>query len=298
MTQHTYRGRRNRHNDYEVTEPMELMAFLQVKMPEKSRNSIKSFLAHRQILVDNQSVTQYNHPLRSGQLVSVVSGKVPQKISHNGVRVLFEDRDLIVVEKRAGLLTMSTGKAGEQTVYNLMSEHVKKEDPKGLIFILHRLDRDTSGVLMFAKSEDAQRRLQDNWDNAILNRKYIAVVEGVVEQDNGTISSWLKENKNYQMYSSPVDNGGQHAITHYKVLKRSRYYSMLELSLETGRKNQIRVHMQDLGHSIVGDKKYGAKQNPIGRLGLHAHILAFKHPYTRQNLSFESFIPKNFLSLF
>jgi len=163
---------------------------------------------------------------------------------------------------------------------------------------LHRLDRDTSGVMMFAKSEKIQQLLQNAWKEAVLERSYIAVVEGLVTKEEGTITSWLTESKAFIMYSSRTPNGGQKAVTHYQVLKKNKNYSLLEVKLETGRKNQIRVHMKDIGHSIIGDKKYGATKHPIGRLGLHARVLAFTHPVTGEEVRYETDIPKVFLSLF
>jgi 23S rRNA pseudouridine1911/1915/1917 synthase len=160
------------------------------------------------------------------------------------------------------------------------------------------LDRDTSGVMMFAKSETVQQKLQTEWREAVSDRVYIAVVEGKVRKSEGTIKTWLKESKTMKMYSSRIPNDGQEAITHYKMLKTSANYSMLEVRLETGRKNQIRVHMQDIGYPIMGDKKYGAARNKLGRLGLHASILAFKHPTTGKDMHFESKIPDKFTRLF
>ena len=289
---------KNKTRSYIVKERMELMPFLQVCYPEKSRNTIKSLLAHKQVKVNNIPVTQYNHLLLPNQEVTVFFGKVTGKVDNSGVRILFEDKCLIVIEKRAGLLSMGTEKEKDNTAYSYLSAHVKKEDPLNKVYILHRLDRDTSGVMMFAKTMETQTILQRAWNVAVTERTYIAIVEGNVKDDSGTITSWLRENKNYEVYSSPVDNGGQLATTHFKVLQRNKLFSMLELKLDTGRKNQIRVHMQLLGHSVIGDKKYGANENPIGRLGLHANVLSFRHPYSNKTMRYESFIPKGFTDLF
>ncbi|MCO5388226.1 MAG: RNA pseudouridine synthase [Desulfosporosinus sp.] len=163
---------------------------------------------------------------------------------------------------------------------------------------MHRLDRETSGVMMFAKSEKVQQLLQKAWKEAVLERTYVVVVEGMVTKEEGTITSWLTESKAFIMYSSRTPNDGQKAITHYRVLKKNKHYSLLEVELETGRKNQIRVHMKDIGHSVIGDKKYGATKHPIGRIGLHARVLAFKHPITGEVVRYETDIPKEFLNLF
>ena len=170
----------------------------------------------------------------------------------------------------------------------MLSEYVKKFNPKNLIFIVHRLDRDTSGLMMFAKSKKVQEVLQKDWNNAIIERSYVVVVEGTVEKAEGTVTSWLKENKALVMYSSQTPDDGQKAVTHYKVLKTDKQFSLLEVKLETGRKNQIRVHMKDMGYPVTGDKKYGAKLNPIGQMGLHARVLSFKHPSSGKTLRFDT----------
>lgn len=282
----------------EVTEQDELMKFLLVQLPNKSRNDIKSLLAHRQISVDNEVITQFNHPLLIGQQVVVNWAKVLIEEQPAGLNIVFEDPYIIIIEKQAGLLSIATATEKEQTAYSILSDHVKKRDPKNKIFVLHRLDRETSGVMMFAKSEMIQQALQKAWKEAILERTYIVVVEGAVTKEQGTITSWLTESKAFIMYSSHTPNNGQKAITHYRVLKKNKHYSLLEVKLETGRKNQIRVHMKDIGHSVIGDKKYGATKYPIGRLGLHAQVLAFKHPTTGEVVRYESEIPKVFLNLF
>ncbi|TGE31526.1 RluA family pseudouridine synthase [Desulfosporosinus sp. Sb-LF] len=282
----------------EVTEPAELMKFMLAEIPSKSRNELKSLLAHHQISVDGEVVTKYNHPLEIGQQLVVTWTKVLMEKQPEGLTIVFEDPHIIIVEKRAGLLSIATATEKEQTAYSILSDHVKKRDPKNKIFVLHRLDRETSGVMMFAKSEKIQQLLQNAWKDAVLERSYVVVVEGAVTKEQGTITSWLTESKAYIMYSSRTPNDGQKAVTHYKVLKKNKNYSLLEVKLETGRKNQIRVHMQDIGHSVIGDKKYGAIKHPIGRLGLHARVLAFKHPITGEEVRYETDIPKEFLNLF
>lgn len=293
-----HKKRKDAQTTFLVTEPEELMKFLFAQLPGQGRNNIKSLLAHRQISVDEEIVTQYNYPLETGQQVSIHWSKVRRENQPQGIEILFEDQDLIVISKEAGLLSIATASEKEQTAYSILSDHVKKRDPKNRIFIVHRLDRDTSGVMLFAKSEKVKELLQNDWKGAVQERSYIAITEGLVVKSEGTITSWLKESKAFVMYSSPTPNGGQQAITHYKVLKKNKNYSMLEIQLETGRKNQIRVHMQEIGHSIIGDKKYGSLKSPLRRLGLHARVLAFRHPTTGEAMRFETEIPKEFLSLF
>jgi 23S rRNA pseudouridine1911/1915/1917 synthase len=282
-----------------VVEPMELMSFLLAKMGGMSRNSIKSLLAHRQIMVNNKVTTQFNLPLQQNDLVSVVSGRGNIELKHPKIRIIFEDQYLIVVEKKEGLLTVSTGNSDETTAFSILKTHVKKSSPTNRIYVVHRLDRETSGVIMFAKTKEVQLILQENWHRIVTRRIYVALVEGKMEKEQDTIVTWLTENeKSLKIHSSLTDDGGQQAITHYRCVKSNDDYSLLEIELETGRKNQIRVHMQGINHPIVGDKKYGAGASPIARMGLHARLLAFYHPITTEVVSFETPVPRNFLSLF
>lgn len=280
-----------------VTEQGELMKFLIEKLPAMARNNIKSLLTHHQILVDGQVVTQYNHPLRVGQQVDVNWSIVRDEGQSRGLKILYEDSDLIVINKPAGLLSMASDAEKIYTAYHQLTDYVRETNPENKIFIVHRLDRDTSGVMLFAKNEEVKHLLQDAWKEMVVDRAYVAAVEGKVEKEEGGITSWLKETKTRLMYSSSMPEDGLQATTHYKVLQATSKYSLLEIRLETGRKNQIRVHMKDIGHSIVGDKKYGASSNPLGRLGLHAHILAFKHPVTGELMRFETEVPKEFSRL-
>ncbi|MGC5327521.1 RluA family pseudouridine synthase [Brevibacillus sp. SYSU BS000544] len=281
-----------------VKEPVELMAFLLDKLSNRGRNAVKSILARGQVSVNNQVVTKYNYLLRPDEQVTIQWGKPVEEVKLFGLKILHEDEDIIVVVKDAGLLSIASPDEKELTAYRQLMEHVRRENPKNRIFIVHRLDRDTSGVMMFAKNEKSQQALQNSWNEAVEERTYVALVEGTVKRTEGTITSWLKESKTFMMYSSQKPNDGQKAITHYKLLQSNREYSLMEVNLETGRKNQIRVHMKDIGHPVVGDKKYGAKKNPIGRLGLHARVLAFTHPTTKQKLRFETKIPDKFLHPF
>jgi 23S rRNA pseudouridine1911/1915/1917 synthase len=283
---------------FKVTEPGELLLFLLDKLSPQGRNSIKSLLAHGQVSVDDRVEKLYNHPLRPGQVVAVRKDRATVVPVLVGLKILYEDDDLIVVNKDAGLLSIATPQETELTAYRQLTAHVRLDNPSNRIFVLHRLDRDTSGVMMFAKSEKIQQKMQDNWKDIVKERMYVALVEGLVKKTQGTVTSWLKETSTLKMYSSFTPGDGQHAITHYKVLQANRNYSLLEVHLETGRKNQIRVHMQDLGHPIASDKKYGSRTKPFARLGLHARLLAFEHPTTGKLMRFETDIPKPFLSQF
>ncbi|MCM3628852.1 RluA family pseudouridine synthase [Paenibacillus glycanilyticus] len=282
---------------FAVTEASELLAFLLAHL-NQGRNSVKSLLAHGQVYVNDHVETKYNYPLQPGQTVMIRKEREKEKIPLIGLTILHEDDHVIVASKDAGLLTIATDKETDLTAYRQLMAHVREDDPKSRIFIVHRLDRDTSGVLMFAKSEAVQQKLQEEWQTIVKERSYVALVEGEVKRKEGTVSSWLKESKTLRMYSSPHPNDGQHAVTHYKLLQAGKAFSLMEVHLETGRKNQIRVHMQDIGHPIAGDKKYGSQTKPIGRLGLHARILAFEHPVTGELLKFDTGIPKQFYNPF
>lgn len=281
-----------------VTEPARLLDFLLLRLSGKSRNNVKSLLAHKEVLVDGAVVTQYDHELHAGQVVSIArpSGRVQKPDS--GLDIIYEDSDLIVINKPAGLLSIATEKEKELTAYHLLTDYVRSANPKNRVFAVHRLDRDTSGVLMVAKNEEMKLALQDNWSELVSVRGYMAVVEGQLSEKSGRIQSWLKQTKTMMMYSSGKAGDGLEAITNYRVIKENTGYSLLDIQLETGRKNQIRVHMKDLGHPVAGDKKYGAKTNPLKRLGLHAYQLELRHPFSHEVMCFEAKTPKGFQALF
>jgi 23S rRNA pseudouridine1911/1915/1917 synthase len=280
-----------------VTEITELMKFLLYQLPHKNRDNIKSYLRSRQVIVDGKIVTQYNHSLIPGQQVEVTGERIPKEKQYRGISIVFEDQYLIVIDKHAGMLSMATDKEKEKTAYGMLSVHVKKTNPSNKIFIVHRLDRETSGLMVFAKSEEIQHKLQESWQTNVTERTYMAIIEGELKEKEGTVTSWLTESKSLMVYSSPDPGKGDKAITHYRTIKTNQAYSLLAIDPETGRKNQIRVHMKDLGHSIVGDKKYGSRVNPVGRMCLHARVLAFVHPVTQEKLHFETGIPQKFSRL-
>jgi 23S rRNA pseudouridine1911/1915/1917 synthase len=284
---------------FKVAEPVELMTFLLSKMGGMSRSSVKSLLAHRQVAVNEVIITQFNHMLKVNDKIVVNSSRGNIELTHPKLRIIFEDAYLIIVEKKEGLLTVSTGDNDETTAFSILRNHVKKSSPNNRVYTVHRLDRETSGILMFAKTREIQLALQEHWHQVVTRRVYVALVEGTVEKEQDTIVTWLSENeKSLKIHSSASDDGGQQAVTHYRRVKSNDKYSLLEIELETGRKNQIRVHMEGIGHPIVGDKKYGASMSPIGRLGLHARVLAFYHPMTLEIVSFETQVPRDFLHLF
>jgi 23S rRNA pseudouridine1911/1915/1917 synthase len=280
-----------------VREETLLMQFLIQQLKHKSRDNIKTLLRNKQIWVDGRFITKFDHPLSPGSEVLVRWSPSSHGSLSRNLRIVYQDDHIFVVDKYAGLLSISTGNEKDTTAYSILSNFVKIQHGLNKIFIVHRLDRDTSGLMMFARSEEIQKILQTNWTENMLERKYMAVVEGAVEEAEGTVRSYIYESKALVMHSTKNKEKGELAITHFKRLKSNKEYSLLEISLETGKKNQIRLHMQDIGHCIVGDKKYGATGNPIGRLALHAGVLAFIHPVSREEMRFESPLPSKFRRL-
>lgn len=276
-----------------------LLEYLTAALPQKSRNLLKAVLRDGQVRVNGKVVTRFDFPLNPRQRLEVQWEPAAPRQPLHGLEIVFEDRDLIVVNKPAGLLTVATDKEKRRTAYAILSNYVKAEDPDNKIFIVHRLDRETSGLLLFARNETIKHRIQETWEQTIIQRTYVAVVEGEVTPEEGTITSWLAESKALKVYSSQNPQHGQKSITHYRKLRGSEHYSLLQLNLETGRKHQIRVHLQDIGHPVVGDAKYGSKEKkPIGRLALHAQVLAFTHPKTGELCRFETPVPPRFMKLF
>lgn len=281
------------HQHYKILSEYGLLSFLYEALADRSRNSVKSILRRGQVFVNNKPVTQFNHLIKNGDHVQIVKNEAAKrKAALVGLRILFEDRDILVIHKEAGLLSVAASREDEITAHAQLMAYVKDQHPKNRIYIVHRLDRETSGVMLFAKSEQVKHQLQDNWHDVARERTYIALVEGQVEKDEGTITSFLKETATHVVYSSK-SRDGLRAVTHYKKIRANQAYSLLEVALETGRKNQIRVHMQDIGHPVVGDKKYGSTKNPIKRLGLHAQTLAFYHPRTHQWMRLVADVPND-----
>ena len=285
---------------FKVTTETELMVFLIATFPGKNRNNIKTLLRDKFVEVDGRVQTQFNFPLHIGQTVSIRPRKGSvQQTNYRGLEIIHEDKDIIVINKEAGLLTMASNKEKNKTAFATLSAHVKKAHADNKIYIVHRLDRETSGLILFAKNEEIKTKLQESWNDTIQERTYIAIVEGKMEEQAGTVTSYLTESEtSLIVHSSQNPKKGKKAITHYKVMNFKKGLSMLKVNLETGRKNQIRVHMQDLKHPVIGDKKYGSTCSPIERLGLHAQVIAFNHPVTGRLVRFESPIPKKFSGLF
>lgn len=284
--------------DYKVTAATTLLPFLLDVHANLGRNAVKAILTRGQVAVDGKKVTQHNHPLAVGQTVSVMSNKTAmKKVALKGIHILHEDDAIIVIHKDSGVLSMGDRNQAEMTAYRQLTQYVRETNKNNRIFIVHRLDRDTSGVMVYAKTEEIKEALQKDWHDIVKERIYTALVEGEVKDSAGTIKSWLTESKAMKVHSYNYDNGGKYAVTHWKKIRGNKEFSLLEVELETGRKNQIRVHMESIGHPVAGDKKYGAKRNPLKRLGLHASTLAFIHPNTGKLVRYTSKVPKEFMTV-
>lgn len=287
----------NRYTDYNVREEAELLPFLIAKVTNGSRQKAKYLLTNRCVLIGKNIITQYNFKLEPGMVVQISKQKNHHEFKHPQLQILYEDAYLIVIKKKEGLLAVATETQKERTAQHILTDYVRRSNPRGRVFVVHRLDRATSGIMMFAKDEKTQYTLRDNWHQIVYDRRYVAVVEGEMEQNQGVVRSYLSDH-GMHVVSSPEDDGtGKLAVTHFRTIRRGNGCSLVELQLETGRKNQIRVHMKDLGHLIVGDRRYGAMSDPLGRMCLHAFKLCFWHPVTRERMEFEEEYPARFKGL-
>ena len=290
----------NREGDYAhfvVQEQAPLLEWLLQNLNE-SRTKVKATLQGRGIKVDGKTVTQFDFQLQPGMKVAVSRTKRNQHaFKSRYVKIVYEDRWLIVVEKQIGILSMAAGHSS-LNVKSVLDDYFHRSRQKCTAHVVHRLDRDTSGLMVYAKDIDTEQILEHNWHEIVYDRRYVAVLSGEMEQDEGTIRNWLKDNKAYVTYSSPEDNGGKLAITHFHVLDRTTEHSLVEFQLKTGRKNQIRVHAADMGHPVCGDTKYGNGDDPLRRLCLHAWLLCFTHPVTGEPMEFETPVPTTFKQLF
>ena len=290
----------NKPGDYDhlvVNRDGKLLEWLLENVKGLSKSKIKQTLQGRGIKVESKVITKFDYPVSPGMKISVSRTKRNNDIFKSRyVKIVYEDRYLVVVEKNIGILYMAAGHS-TLNVKTVLDDYFKKSRQKCTAHVVHRLDRDTSGLMIYAKDKQTEMLLEQDWHHIVYDRRYVAVVSGVVEAPEGTITNWLKDNKAYITYSSPVDNGGKYAVTHFHVLGQNNDYSLVEYKLETGRKNQIRVHSADMGHPVCGDIKYGNGDDPIGRLCLHAYVLCFYHPITHAPMTFETPIPTSFRKL-
>ena len=286
----------NRPGDYKhlvVNEEKPLLEYLLSNLNE-SRSKVKATLQGRGIKVNGKCVTQFDFMLQPGMKVAVSLSKRNQSaFKSRFLKIVYEDRWLIVVEKNVGILSMAAGHSS-LNVKSVLDDYFNKSHQKCRAHVVHRLDRDTSGIMVYAKDIETEQIFEHNWHDIVYDRRYVALVSGEVVDDGGTIANWLKDNKAYVTYSSPTDNGGKYAVTHFHVLERTTEHSLVEYKLETGRKNQIRVHSADMGHPVCGDVKYGNGDDPLHRLCLHAYMLCFTHPITHEPMEFTTPIPTSF----
>lgn len=281
---------------YKVEEEAQLLPWL-LNHLGGSRSKVKAILQGKGVMVDGRVITQFNFQLRRGMTVEISQSKRQETLNNKFVRLVYEDSSLVVIEKHPGILSMAAGHS-TLNVKSLLDDYFQRTKQPCHAHVVHRLDKDTSGLMIYAKSKQVALALEADWHQTVYDRRYLAVLSGKMEKREGTIANWLKDNKAYVTFSSPVDNGGKYAVTHFFTLKSNDQYSLVEFKLETGRKNQIRVHSADMGHPVCGDVKYGNGDDPLGRLCLHAFLLCFTHPVTHQALEFETPAPPPFLSLF
>lgn len=282
-----------------VREKTTLMEFLLNNLAGKSRNNIKSLLSRKQILVNDVPISQFDFELFPKDEVKVTPFTNKRVVVMKGEKlsIIHEDDELVVINKQSGLISVASEKEATKTAYRLVNEHVQYNNPNARVFVVHRLDEDTSGVLIFSKSLALKNALQKDWNTIVKKRGYYAIVEGKLEQEQGTIKSFLHKTKTNMMYSGHKSKDGKFAETEYKVIRSNDKYTLIDVNIKTGRKNQIRVHMNDLGHPVVGDKKYGVKNKEASRLMLHAYELQFIHPLTGKLVKFKANTPKVFEEL-
>lgn len=295
-TNNTYKTQGGDNLVINVKENAPLLEYL-INNVSESRSKLKATLQGRGIAVNGRMVTQFDYQLKAGDKITISCHKKQNQFKSRYVKIVYEDRWLVVVEKNIGILSMAAGHSS-LNVKSVLDDYFLKSRQKCRAHVVHRLDRDTSGLMVYAKDIDTEQILEHNWHQIVYDRRYVAVVSGEMEQENGTIANWLKDNKAYITYSSPTDNGGKYAVTHFQVLNRTTEHSLVEYKLETGRKNQIRVHSADMGHPVCGDVKYGNGDDPLHRLCLHAYMLCFTHPVTGEPMEFSTPIPTIFRSLF
>ena len=282
-----------------VEQPADLLAFICVCCPEIKRITVRQWLKYGLIHVNGRTVTRSKHRLQTGDVVSILARREVsgEGLLPPGMEIEFEDASLIVIEKPEHLLSMGSATERDWTAYAFLTDYVRRGNPqsRARVWIVHRLDRETSGLMVFAKTEAAKCALQADWNKT--EKRYLAVVEGQPPADHGVLRSHLDESSPFKVYSAPPSQRTRHAVTRYRVMKRTATRTLVELTPETGRRNQIRVHLADADCPIIGDSKYGARTNPARRLGLHAGFLRFTHPLSEELLRFQSPLPQDLARL-
>jgi 23S rRNA pseudouridine1911/1915/1917 synthase len=274
-----------------VTKAGLILDLLREQFPEASQTTLRQMLRHERVVLDGQVMRRADSPVRAGQRIEIAPGR-----SHKPrppCEILYRDDHLLAVEKPPGILSVGRGEPGEDTLHRRLNAFVGMvSGGRDRVFIVHRLDREASGIMLFALSLPVQDRLQWTWGTT--EKRYWALVEGTPPQKEGTIQSWLREDRTHRVYSAPEGPETRLAVTHYRLCKTGERRSLLEVRIDTGRKNQIRVHLSELGCPIVGDRRYGCQTDPIGRLGLHAGFLAFTHPVTGERIRLHLPVPRSF----
>lgn len=282
---------------YEVNEETTLLPFLFSSLSGLSKTEVKSMLKYKHVAIKGSAVTQFDTPLYPGDKVEVNFGRSFYKFNNPQVKVLFEDQWIIVIEKASGLLSVANDTSREKNAFHIIRDYVRHDNPDAELYVCHRLDQYTSGILIFAKNEDLMTELRANWDFYVKERKYICVTENIPPRVEDTIESLLTQNEHLRVHSTNDESVGRLAVTHYRVLQTRGRYALVDVEIFTGKKNQIRVHMSEMGCPIAGDMKYGAETNPVRRLMLHNYRLSFIHPVTGEQMRFTLPTPSVFRKL-
>lgn len=283
--------------EIEVKKPAKLLEFIEEIFPDSSRSKHKEILEHR-VVIASRKITQFDFPLTPGMKITIMGDEDKNKPMHGKMPIVYEDSYLMVVDKPCGLLSNSTNPK-DITVISEINDYLIKRRSRQRAHIIHRLDRDTSGLLLVGKTKEVARMFEKDWKKQVFDRAYVGVTWGTPIPKEGMVKSWLTENE-YGVVSSPVDNGGKLAITHYKTLRQNSRFALVQMQLETGRRNQIRVHFRELGHPLLKDPIYGYRDDssPLKRLALHAFRLCFTHPVTGKEIRLETPFPVEFTKLF
>ena len=282
---------------YRVKTQMGLLDFLLTNVEGMSRNNIKNLLKRRVIAVDGAPIAQFDFQVYPGDIVMIGNERLEHR-NPTKIDVIYEDEELLAINKPSGLLSIASDKEKAVTAYRQVTDYVRLQDPLARVFVVHLIDMDTSGVLLFSKSDELRKKLQDQWNDLVIKRGYYALVAGVPKENEATLRHYLKETSTHLMYISDRQGDGQLATTHYQIERKNDTYALLNVDIESGRKNQIRVQLRHIGHPVVGDDKYDTLLNPINRLGLHAYFLSLKHPDTGKVYEFHASLPKEFVSVF
>lgn len=276
-----------------------LLPFLFEKYTNISKNAVKTILKNKQVAINGAPITQFNAPLYPKDSVMVSKTRIPTRREKERFPMIYQDEEIIVINKPAGLLSIPTDKVRTKTAFRLVSDYMQHKDKHSRIHVVHRLDEKTSGVLIFAKNQEIKDAFQKNWNQNVKDRGYLAIVDGKMNKSEDTLIHYLSDSKTHLMYLTNRGNPkGKKCITKYKVIAENENYSLLDVHIFTGRKNQIRVQLGAIGHNVIGDDKYGNPTDPIKRLGLHAYLLEYEHPLTKRQFKFRAPIPKEFNQLF